>query len=583
MRQEGNRVNTQLTNVERIEVLKGPSSALYGGNALGATVNLIRKKPSAASQYDFVGAFGNWQTARTAFGAGGRLAGNEKTLYRFDFGAESREGYRHDNAKRVTVTPSLAWRLGTSDQLNVYYTFNHDGFGGDAGLPLVDTGLGVPTKDNVLDVPRDRNYRTPQDDATSNDHNVQLVYARQLTDTVGFRDTLGYRHFDDEYFLSEEVDFVAPSTIERYYLYFKHHRRPLMNIAEVTTHVRRGVEQDLLFGWEAQRYHNFTTLPEEDFFAAEPIDAFNPVETQGPSDLTTASVNVFTNVTNALYANDHITLGPRVKALLGGRYDIYRRTSHSDAVDNGQQIEGAIAKREANAFTGRVGLVYQPGPAVDLYGSWANAFIPQTVAQPDGSSLDPVTGSQFEFGQRFRLLDHRAELTTSIYRLNKQHVPFRRSGNVYVQAGEIRSAGFEAELESTLASNVRLNASYAFTDAEFLDYEESPGVNLRGNTPSFAPRHTANLWAGYDWSNGFGANLGYRYFGEVFADSGNEFAVDGYGTLALALRYRRGPVQVSLNLNNLTDTEYLVPHQDYLQVYPGEPVNALLTVRISLR
>ena len=369
VRNEGNRVNTQLTNIDRVEVLKGPSSALYGGAALGATVNLIRKKPSAIPTYDAMGAFGSWQTGRGAFGATGRLGGNDAALYRVDIGGEGREGYRHDDATRFTVTPSLAWRLGANNQVNVYYTFNRDQFGGDAGLPLVDTSLGVPTGDNVLDVPRDRNYRTPQDEATSLDNNVQVAYARQINNSLGFRNTLSYRYFNDKYFLSEEVDFIAPDTVDRYYLFFNHHRRPLMNIAELTAHTRKGIEQDFVFGWESQRYHNYTTLPEEDFFSADSINAFDPVETQGPSDLTIPRQNVFTNTTNAFYAQDHLTLGPKVKVLLGGRGDIYRRNSHSDAIDGDDVTEGPIARRETNAFTGRAGVVYQTVPAVDLYGS----------------------------------------------------------------------------------------------------------------------------------------------------------------------------------------------------------------------
>ena len=579
IRNEGNRINTQLTNIDRIEVLKGPSSALYGGSALGATVNLIRKKPSATPSYDVTAAAGNWQLGRGAFGATGRL-GSDATLYRFDVGGESREGYRHDDAKRFTVTPSLAWRLGANNQVNVYYTFNRDKFGGDAGLPLVDTSLGVPTEDNLPDVPRDRNYRTPQDDATSVDHNIQVAYARQINNSLGFRDTLSYRNFNDEYFLSEEVDFIAPRTIDRYYLYFKHHRRPLMNIAELTAHTRKGVEQDMVFGWESQRYHNFTTLPEEDFFQAASIDAFDPVETQGPSDLTIATSNVFTNTTNAFYAQDHLTLSPKVKLLLGGRFDLYRRNSHSDSVDNGITTEGPLVRRETDAFTGRAGIVVQPVPAVDLYASFANSFTPSTQAQPDGTTLEPETGEQWEFGQRFHMARDRMQLNTSVYRLVRQHVAFRRTGNIFVQAGEVESRGFEADLETVPSANWRLNAGYAFTDAQFNDFEVSPGTNLRGNTPSFAPRHTFNLWAGYEWPSGFGVSAGARYFGQVFVDQENTFDVDSYATLNLAARYRKGPFEYALNLNNVTDTEYLVPHQDYLQVYPGEPINVLATVRV---
>ena len=262
----------------------------------------------------------------------------------------------------------------------------------------------MPIKANIPDVPRDRNYRTPQDDATSYDHNLQVAYARQLTNSLGFRDTLSYRHFNDEYFLSEEVDFIAPRTIDRYYLYFKHHRRPLMNIAELTGHFSTGIEQDLVVGWETQRYHNYTTLPEEDFFQAASIDAFNPVETQGPSDLTPASANVFTNTTNAFYVQDHIALGPQLKLLVSGRFDIYRRSSHSDPIENGVQTEGPIVAPRSQCVHRARRPRLSGGSTVDLYGSFANSFTPLTIAQPDGESLDPETGSQVEFGQRFHLL-----------------------------------------------------------------------------------------------------------------------------------------------------------------------------------
>jgi len=272
-----------------------------------------------------------------------------------------------------------------------------------------------------------------------------------------------------------------------------------------------------------------------------------------------------------------------VKALIGGRFDIYRRNSHSDDLSQGSEpIEGAIGHRENTALTGRVGLVYQPTAMVDVYGSVANSFKPLNQAQPTGETLDPETGQQWELGNRLHLVRDRVQLTTDVFKINRQNVAFRRPGNVFVQAGEVQSKGFEADLETAPTAQWRVNAGYGFTDAAFLDYEQSFGVNLRGNTPTFAPRHTFNLWTGYQFANGLGVNVGVRYFGEVFADNENAFFVDGYGTMALGVRYTRGRVEYGLNINNLTNTKYFTPHQDYLQVYPGEPTNALGTVRIRL-
>ncbi len=112
VRHEGNRINSQLTNIERVEVFKGPSSALYGGGAIGATVNLDSEEAAPQPAYDFSASAGSWKPARGTFGATGRLGVSNAVLYRLDVGAETREGYRHNETRRVQVSPSLAWRIG---------------------------------------------------------------------------------------------------------------------------------------------------------------------------------------------------------------------------------------------------------------------------------------------------------------------------------------------------------------------------------------------------------------------------------------------------------------------------------------
>ncbi len=361
VRAEGNRINTQLAHIERVDVLKGPSSVLYGGSALGATVNLLRKKPTAQRAYDFSASAGSWELARGAFGATGRL-GDESVLYRVGLGADSGEGYRHNETRRLNVTPSIAWRAGANDQVNVYYTFARDSFAGDSGIPMLNSDFGSALPQSVFpDVPRDRNDRTPQDFATSHDNNLQISYARQPTNALGVRNTLSYRHFNDDYFLAEFLYVEPPSTVAREYLQFKHHRRPVMNIAEVTARVTRGIEQNIVVGWEGRRYRSRTnTTPGGGVAPAETTDLFNPVETQADLDLPLARVAHFTNTTSGFYAQDHLTLGPQVKVLLGGRFDIYRRRSQNNPVTNGVESDGPELRRDAETFTGRAGIVYQP-------------------------------------------------------------------------------------------------------------------------------------------------------------------------------------------------------------------------------
>jgi iron complex outermembrane receptor protein len=584
VRQEGNRLSSQLTNIERVEVLKGPSSVLYGGSALGATVNLIRKKPTAQPAYDFSAAAGSWGLGRGSFGATGRLK-SDQLLYRLDVGGESREGYRHNDARRVQVTPSVAWRVTPKDQVNVYYTFNRNNFAGDSGIPMLNTDFGGLTADSRLpDVPRDRNYRTPFDDATAVEHNLQVAYARQFNNTFGFRNTLSYRAVNDDYFVAEFLVVDGDRDVYREYLQFTHHRRPLMNLAEVTGRFTRGIEQNVVLGWEAQRYNNHTdTIPGGGVAEAEYIDLYNPVETQQDITRTIARRAYFTNKTNALYFQDNLTLGPKVKAMVGGRFDIFRRTSHNNPVSNGVETEGPLLRREAEAFTGRAGLVYQPAPVLDLYGSVATSFSPLTQAQPDGSSLEPERGRQFEFGQRLHLAGDRVQVNTSIYSINRENIAFSRPGGVFIQAGDVRSRGFEADVQTTPVSNWRVTGGYAFTAAEFVDFPVSATVNLAGNTPIFAPRHTFNLWTGYDWPSGLGVNVGVRALSSQFGDRDNVFRIDGYGLVNVGVRYARGPLEYALNVNNLTSTDYIASTLYDSQVYPGEPINVLGTLRVRLR
>jgi iron complex outermembrane receptor protein len=269
--------------------------------------------------------------------------------------------------------------------------------------------------------------------------------------------------------------------------------------------------------------------------------------------------------------------------MVGGRVDIYRRSSHNNPIEDGLEIEGPVLHREANAVTGRVGVVYQAVPSLDLYGSLANSFRPLTQAQPDGTTLDPERGRQLELGQRFHLVNDRVQLSTAFFHIVRSNVAFSRPGGFYNQASEVESNGFEAEVTTSVASNWRVTGGYGFTSATFGDYFVNATTNLNGNTSIMAPRHIFNLWTAYDWANGFGVNVGVRAQSEMFIDSGNEFTIGGYGLLNLGPRYRRGPLQFALAINHLSDTEYFASVLYDSQMYPGEPINVLGTFRVRLR
>ena len=506
MKNEGNRINSQLANVETVEVLKGPASALYGNEAIGGTINLIRKKPSAQPAYDFSTTVGRWATVRGTGGATGRL-GHDAVLYRIDVGGDKSDGWRHNDATKLNVTPAVYWRLSDRDQLNFHYNFNRDRFATEAGIPLVGTANGAPTPTaSFPDVPRDRRYNTPQDFALSFDHNLQIGYTRTLNDNFGVRNTLSYRHVDDEYFSAETLKVLEPSTVQRTFLYFKHHRRPVTNVAELTGQFRLGVENRLVVGWEGQRYYNFSNRSAAASTDTTPIDLFNPVETHVNRTFPTSRIDYFTNNTNAFYFQDHLTLASNLKVLVGGRLDVFRRYSHNDPVENGVQSLGPEIKRESNPFTSRVGVVYQPHRFFDLYGSFANSYKPVLNVPADGANLEPETGVQYEVGQRFHLLDDRIQVNAATFQIVKRNVTFSRPGGLFEQAGKQRGRGFEADIQAAPTRQWRLNAGYGYTDAEYLDYFVSATRDLSGKMVKYL--HAARV------QRVVGLRLGQRLRGE---------------------------------------------------------------------
>ena len=186
-------------------------------------------------------------------------------------------------------------------------------------------------------------------------------------------------------------------------------------------------------------------------------------------------------------------------------------------------------------------------------------------------------------GSGFHVVRDRVQLNTALFHIVRENVAFSRPGGFFDQASDVRSRGFEADVTTAPVSNWRINGGYAFTNAEFGDYLVDDTTNLKGNASIMAPRHMFNVWTAYDWPNGFGLNVGLRSQSRMFIDRNNDFTIEGYGLLNVGARYRRDRVEYAVNINNLTDTEYFASVLYDSQLYPGEPVNVLATVRVRLR
>jgi iron complex outermembrane receptor protein len=588
--------------VERLEVLKGPASVLYGGDAIGATVNLVLKKPSAVPVYDLSAAAGRWDTYRGSFGAGGRVGNAANLFYRLDLGGESATNFRHDPSKRLNVTPSIMWQASNAGRLDARYSFDRNRVGGDSGIPLVPLAVGFtpdPTRtaigdplsravqgdgtDFIPNIPQDTRFNTPQDFGLGTDQNLRLSYSYIFGGALAFRNTVGYRRFDDEYWVTEFLDVTPPSRVNRGFLYFKHNRRPWTNQAEFSGRAKLGVDHDFLVGWDYQDHGNFTHRRGAANFNTTPMDLYNPVEShvfRNLDDFAITRVDYSTSRTNGVFFQDTLTLMQKVKVVAGGRFDRVRRSNHNNPVANGVETEGPVTLGQSEKFTYRTGLVYQPAAMVDLYAQNSTSFKPNFTIQANGLPLDPEYGEQYEVGQRLRLMQDRLQLSTAVFQIEKRNIARSLGGGVYEQIGKLRSRGFEAELAGRVRPPWLVNLGYGLTRATFLDYRTAAGANLSGNTPRRAPAHTVSFSTSYNWQNGLSLTAGGQVVSSQFISDNNTVRFNGYELLHVGGSYTSGRVQYALNLTNVTDRQYWASSLGNRQLYPGQPFNVMASVRI---
>jgi TonB-dependent siderophore receptor len=564
----------QLYNVERAEVLKGPSAFVYGGGPLGGTINLVRKQPEAPESYRVGLRYGSFGTAQGTVdadlgNAAGTLGLRINGLFR------SSDGYRDSRDQEVTaVNPVLTWRPG--ERTSVHTSFEHLDlfYRPDSGLPLLfgATGPGVP------DVPRERSYQSPLDRSEQDIDRAQVDVTSYLSDRLVVRNKTYFRSLDwNSTSTTFNGAFPTPqgTLVSRNLLTLDSDQEFLGDQAEALWTVRRGtVTHNLLVGLEvAQRDDRFgfvaALLPPlllDDPQEPPVIQPF-PVQQLG-ADARTVII--------APYAVDQIGIGSRVQLLLGGRFDDLRFDDKLLGID-----------RSDSQLSPMLGLVVAVADPLSFYANWTEAFAPPSTFALTTNRV-PEESRQGEVGLKASLFQGRGRATVAAYEVDRRNLAIPDATGITRQTGDQRTRGFEAELVGRLPGGLEVTGGYAYTDAELTEFREvvpfGPGpadfviVDRSGNTPPFTPEHLFHLWAFKRLPSGLGVGAKARYVSEQQIDEDNVFQVDGYTTLDLTGTYERGPWRLSLLLENITDEEYLTRGFTNTSVIPAPGVSASVGV-----
>lgn len=580
MRIEGNRPMTQLNNVEQVDVLKGPSSILYGGQALGGAINIIRKKPQATPAFDLsyrVGRFGLNQVGGSATGS---IFGSNRFLYRIDSMFEDNEGWRKAGARRFNVSPTLTWLISEKARITFFQGLTRDNYRLDNGVPkqLYDLpGFDLSTR-----------FTTKQDFTYNKEWQNQIFFNYNVTNRIELRNSFFYNRKSDEMFQTLGLTYVPElGQVNRTSLYYDHNRRPIQNQMDMLAHFDLlGMRHNILVGHEYQDFYSFTNRSAGRGGALPPISwpglvdpyIYNPNFPKTSTDFATLTNNAF-------FWQDHIRVTKRLSFNVGGRFNDYKRSAYTYTVATDSR--GADAKRHSTAYTYRAGAVYALRDNQQIYFNSSSSFSPINTIPTDGREFLPEMGRSYEVGHRWQPFGGRFKLSTAAYQMTRRNTLINLGGGVYDQAGQQSSKGIEMDANGNLGKGFRLVANYGWTQPVFDNYLVSNGtVDRSGRQPTFVPRHTGNTWITRQWNSGFHASVGARYMGRVWLNDVNDIPLGGWTTFSGAFGFRRGRYDWSVNAENLLNRERYVASAFGTagsQVYPGSPINIFSTLRLRFR
>ena len=539
--------------LERLEVVRGPASVLYGQMAPGGMVNAVSKAPTRDTVREVGVEYGTYDRKQLKADFGGALDAEGVWTYRLTMlGRRSGTPLDLDKDNRVFVAPSLTWQPGVRTRLTVRAMVQEDDQSYAWGNQLQSPGaLGQPSTGVNIGGYDNRWKRT----------NKMLGYEfeHQFDGTWTLRQNLRYsdlhRTGTDVFPLGLGSD---GRSVRRALSPRTNDWQGLLVDTQVQARFRTGpVGHTALAGYDYARSR--MTLTRRHANALMPdLDLYAPVYAPQPL---TPSATPFKDKTpttqQGLYVQDQMKWEQWVLTA-GLRHDEVDQSSKRTRLDTGETTVNY--EQTSRATTSRVGLVRLFDSGWAPYVSYATSFAPETGTSLSGEPLKPSRGRQVEAGVRYQPAQRSISYTAAVFDLVRDNVSTAAPGGsgALVQTGEVASRGAEMEVRAALGAGVSLVAQYTYLDTEVVRSNNGDeGLALRG-----APRHSASAWGKYSFGvAGHGqafAALGLRHLGQARSgqDWGNANLMNPRLTIVdTALGFEHEGWRVSLNIDNLFDTE----------------------------
>ncbi|WP_122875478.1 TonB-dependent siderophore receptor [Pseudomonas viridiflava] len=563
--------------IERLEVLRGPATTLYGRGDPGGTFNVVSKQPLAERSVTLGSQLNDQGMKRGTLDASGPLDDDGRFAYRLNVVGEGGDTFRdHVETERYGVTPVLSWQVDDATRITFEGDFMRNNAPLDRGLTRYPAQTRTASRDTFFgekDVGKLHNDNNMAQIRFDHDLNAdwKLGGGIQMLDGSLKGDAI-------------EANGLAADgrTLGRNFNYRKLEWTDRDVQLNVTGYFATGgFDSTLLAGVEYEDYDYKSIIRRSSGAVnAYAIDIFDPVYGQARPALTRTTTNDKENLkTYAAFVQDQVALTERMKLLAGVRFERFEHDYDTFGV-------GVPFTNSDNAVTPRLGLTYDLTDTVAVYANTARSFKPNTGASRLGGGFKAEEGKSYEVGVKWEALDRQLSVDAALYQIEKQNVLTTDpvDSTFSVAAGEVRSRGLDLNVVGNLTPEWRVMGSYAYVDAEV-----TKDNTLRSGTRLLnIPEQTFSLLNVYEFQDGalrgLGLGAGGRYVDQRAGQTANTaFSMDSYTVFDLLAFYKVNEhVKLNLDVKNVFDKEYEEGAFGNVYAYPGAPRTVQVGIAYTL-
>jgi iron complex outermembrane receptor protein len=618
------------SNIERVEVLKGPASVTFSSADPGGSINLVTKKPLAADRKEISVSVGSFSTIRGTVDFTGPLNQEKTLLYRLNGAYQEARSFRDlIGQKSLLLSPSFSYVPNSNTAVNAEVIFSNMNGNLDRGQPIFGAVAG---QTNLNSTPIGLNLGAPNDFFKSKEFIAMGNIVHKFNSSVSFNASYMKQTWTEDLQEHRTTNAFAVDTANKAVTSLASmqfvQRKQFWNIDNVNAYFHfsfntGSVSHILLAGYDLNRWQklkgggqnaargfllkdgtvaasyipanlaNYQTITIGGQVLPRPnvnhFDLNNPsytirnvedyvlnVRTALPSALTT---------THAAYVQEQLQWR-KITLLLSLRNEWFEDITNYKAVN-------PVTVRNSNLVP-RVGITWAVTKSINLYGTYLEGFQPQsntvtlmpnTGSLKAGAQFKPLISDLKEAGVKMEFWRGSIVLNAAIYEINQKNILINANLPAFPDSlttrGSERSRGFEIDIAGFLLPNWQVNASYSYIDARITN-EKDPA--LIGARKQNTPYNSANIWTRYNFPRGsvlrsLGVGLGMQHVGNRVPWFTRAFVVPAYTIFDLAIYYtpQKSNLQLAVNINNIFDKVYWVGAQNYLRLFPGAPRSAVLT------